>query len=511
MDRRLFHYNILIWGISPFLIATGISALALLLACTDANTPAALRPEVTARYLIWLGGIGATLAAVSIFHPENPLEIEPLATITVSVSNILFSRWLIVVALTTIPAWAALLGAAMLSGRPMFSSWVPGAIAVLSAILLFGGAAFFVSAIGRQSLIGIVVGILLLLIATIIQLPDRIQAISLFRSNEAWIQPGLWWGSRLVYFAVGASLGWHGAMRLSDFDYLLTSGKPRFSLKCKSKTKLAMTNHAPRKPFAFAYAVLPLDSGFLAQAWVYDAWQVLLRGALPTAVLSLVILFCGLAIIGLDWELHLAIDAPRSVMMFGTLIIPLLTCDTIPAERRTGSDQLSLSVRSFPGYLRSKLSANAAVVGVSFAVVILPVIAFYFLTITMNARLSTAALVMWCGIALPYLIYLAAAATLLGALFGGRSGYAVGAILAIGGIILYVLAGEVPVINYIFPCGPAAADTLMGWVQGTPVERLAGQSLAVPLWALVLLPLSAFFQIALLYKMTSAILQRRSA
>lgn len=513
MDKRILYYSGLIWGKLPLIMAIGISILALILACTDTNTPVSLRPEVTTRYLTWLGGIGAILAAVSILHPESPGEIEPLATVPAKASRLILSRWTIVLILNIIPAWVALLVATLLSDRPLLASWASSAIAYLSAIVLLGGVALFISAIGRQSLIGIVGGIFLLLIVTLVPIPERFQAINLLRSGEAWIQPNLWWGSRLTYFLIGIVLGWVGSVRLGDFDYLLTGGRtnsvrPNTSHSTIWKRK---PNSFPDQFFAFGRNALPLGSGFLANEWVYDAWQVLLRGALPIAVLSLVIVTCGLACIGLNWELHLAIDAPRSAMLFGTIIIPLLTCDTIPAERRIRSDQLSLSALSLPAYIKDKISGNVVVVLIVLLIGALPVCIFYLLTIMMDTRLSIAALVMWFGITLPYFGYLTAVSTQLGALFSGRSGYAVGVILAIGGIILYVLAGEIPILNYIFPCGPAAADTLLGFAQGFPLERLSGPSLVVPLWSLALFPLSALIQIIVLYKVSTAILLRRPA
>lgn len=513
MDKRILYYSGLIWGKLPLITAVGISILAVLLACTDTNTPVSLRPEVTTRYLIWVGGIGAILAAVSILRPESPGDIESLATVQTKTSRVILSRWAIVLTLNVVPAWGALLVATLLSGRPLLATWASGAIAYLSAIVLMGGVALYFSAIGRQSLIGIVGGIFFLLVVTLVPIPERFQAINMLRSGEAWTQPNLWWGSRLTYISIGTALGWMGSVRLGDFDYLLTGRRATSAQSNPSHrtTGKRTPNLFPDQFFAFGRNALPLGSGFLANAWVYDAWQVLLRGAFPIAVLSLVILTCGLACFGLDWEIHLAIDAPRSAMLFGTLIIPLLTCDTIPAERRMGSDQLSLSARSLPAYLKDKVFGNVAVVWIALLIGALPVCIFYFLTIMMDTRLSIAALVMWSGITLPYFIYLTAVSTQLGALFGGRSGYVAGVILAVGGIILYVLTGEIPLLNYLFPCGPAAADTLFGWVQGFPPERLSGPSLVVPLWTLVLFPLSALIQIIIFYKASIAILLRRSA
>jgi hypothetical protein len=222
MDKRILYYSGLIWGKLPLITAVGISILAVLLACTDTNTPVSLRPEVTTRYLIWVGGIGAILAAVSILRPESPGDIESLATVQTKTSRVILSRWAIVLTLNVVPAWGALLVATLLSGRPLLATWASGAIAYLSAIVLMGGVALYFSAIGRQSLIGIVGGIFFLLVVTLVPIPERFQAINMLRSGEAWTQPNLWWGSRLTYISIGTALGWMGSVRLGDFDYLLT-------------------------------------------------------------------------------------------------------------------------------------------------------------------------------------------------------------------------------------------------------------------------------------------------
>lgn len=393
-------------------------------------------------------------------------------------------------------------------------------------MFFFGGITFLSIVLGRDSRIGLMVGLLAILwlfafpgiLSRVSPMPYMpIFNISVDRDNL------ISWGTyRLVYLLIGSILSWVGLLKLQNTDFILLGATRR------SVQLTPVSNRLKQQNFKFSP-----QSGILSKPLsitvsrrfgliVYEGIISVMKGPLfiATAVAWLIV-DCIVFIGGLQsggWRPAMAEGAVGLIFtlrLFLAVLFPFVLVIVAAADKRTHVDQLMLSLMPPRVYLDGKLLGILSGVLISLLICSLPTSLFMLFAVLMGQPIFFIGYLENLFLsAIPFLAYIVTISVLIGML--SRSGFPLlwGGLVALGVFVAFMYTANSIIGNIVFPSGQMVANAItyaiydQGALSGV-VSYNPEYFMRVPASYLVLPILSAIIQIAVMWFIGGKIYERQ--
>jgi hypothetical protein len=472
-------------------------------------------------------GFLCVLITASILQPEDTSSLEMMA----SLSKPFWQTTLATVALCWLMTWLvsglATIASVILIGKLDLGLLMTVVVGFAAVIFFFGGITLLNVIAGRDSRIGIMVGLLavawLFAFPGIISRVATIPSLPIFSVAEGATNPVPWITFRLVYTLAGISCCIAGTRRVDDTDYLLVGAARR-------STRFTSTTQKPLKQWRIHWqrwlGVLskPLSRSVSRNVGLvfYEGMISVIKGPLLITMAVLWFIFgCIVFIGGLRsggfWP---AVEGGATGLLFTlrlflAVILPFILVATVSAERRTHVDQLMLSLISPHAYLGGKLLGICGGVFISFLLCSLPASLFMIIPALMGEPIYLIGYLgnLFLGI-FPFLAYIITISVLTGMLARSSHPLFWGGLAAVGIFAVFLTTAKGKIGNIIFPSGQMVADTI-----AYPIYVHGGFSggisynpehfLLVPGLYLALPVLSAIVQIILMWLVAGKIYERQ--
>lgn len=387
-------------------------------------------------------------------------------------------------------------------------------------VLLFGGLTLLGVIAGRDSRVGLMIGLAacvwMLRYPNLIPIPEPKLFASLYEIAEGLENPLLWGAFRMAYALAGTLCCWLGVCWMRDTDRLLGGSARRRAVPANgrlNRRKAKWSRH-------FAFLSRPLSFPTFREAGLvaYEALISVIKGPI-----SIVIVALGMFGVIVDlfhfhqigfWSTLAEINTPNWLRWLLVFMLPFALAVTASSDRRTRVDQLMLSILSPRTYLGGKLLGVCGAVLLSTLIACLPGFVLPAFVALLGRPIYLAAYLgeLFLG-TLPMLAYTSATGVLTGMLVRRGHPLVLGGVMAFGNVALFVATGSSVLGNILFPGGLMAQWTISYLIArsgGSSAIFDPGEPLIVPFSYLVLPVLSAALQIVIMWFAASKIYERQA-
>lgn len=511
IDKLLINWRII--GFSPIVLCLTLFCGLGIIVLLDTN----MTLETFYVFLGILVSFSSIILTANSFKPEKTEIVEfhlPLPRrYSDHIVNIVLIKWVFIFVL------ALFVGAIITILRPKTLNPILGwgfIFNVFSVTILFGSIGLWGTVAGKNSMVGQVVGLLCFMILIVSNVPELLFVIYPFNINRITETPFLWFFFRLFFSLAGIGIFIKSLRGVEDTNRLLTGS--HHARLTSNKKGVDKSQRGYWKPSWKRENAIQLNVPRFVSLAAYDALIAVFNGTLPIYMLSIVFFFNLVLLKDVTAITHLPpayITSTGYSLLFSFFLIPglaFIVSNFVSADRRNNLDDLVLTNLSPKEYLFLKIMGATTVTLFIFLVGSLPVllhliyVAFTASTSFLFAFLAIVTL----GI-VPTVFYIIAMTILIGAmlperfLLAGR-----GLFVLLGFVLIGVSFVNIP-INFIFPTGIMAVNTLTSWLQeienitieySTPILTIISPHL---LWVPVI---SQLIQVILCWLLASKIIDK---
>lgn len=471
-------------------------------------------------------GFLCVLITASILQPEDTSSLEMMASLSTpfrqTTSATVALCWLVTWLVSGLSTTASVL----LVGKIDLELLMTIAVGYAAIIFFFGGITLLNVIVGRDSRIGLMVGLLVVVwlfaFPGIISRVAMIPSLPIFGIAEGAANPVPWVAFRLVYTLAGISCCIVGTRRLDDTDYLLVGAARRGTRFAPAQKPLKEWRIRRPRWLGILSKPLPRSVSRNVGLVVYEGMISVIKGPLLITIAVLWFIFGCIVLIGglRSGGFWPAVEGGATGLLFTlrlflAVLLPFIIVATVSADRRTYVDQLMLSLIPPHAYLGGKLLGICGGVFISFLLCSLPASLFMTIAALMGQPIYLTGYLgnLFLGV-FPFLAYIIAISVLTGMLARSSHPLFWGGLAAAGIFAVFLTTAKSKIGNIIFPSGQMVADTI-----ASPIYVHGGFSggisynpehfLLVPVLYLALPVLSAVIQIVLMWFVAGKIYERQ--
>lgn len=506
---KRMYYTLKEVGFQPFSLSILLSGLVTLVILSDTVvTEPTARFQVATKYLAWGTAFLSTVLMAYSFRPEDSTHVETQASLPTHLYQIVGGKILACSFMIILPTIGALVLIANITHQASAVFLGHGLIIIIVNAFFFGSVTTLGTVLGRKSIVGTLIGLILVVIFSLLPLPEIAHP---FLQNIGSVPFSASLMTLIVYIIVGAIMFITSLSVLKDIDYLLAGKETLLVLPHKNKT--GNTSHRVKRVIDMSLEIALSTPGHtITKGVAYELLQWMINGWLPIMMGAVTIVF-SLPFSRVNTLYTIAIDFPRSIIMFSLILLPPILCDSISSDKRSHRTEIILAYVSSQTYLSIKVVSvwiavlGTVIIGSTLSYVVLSMYALSGLPQYLVANIAIFLLAV-----APFLVYISSLSILVGSLANQRPAFVIGGIISLIAVISYALTANNIVGNLFFPSGTMAIETVGEWLRqqvGVRVTYLEPPETIVP-WYLLPVPLVVLSgQIALAWQLALHSLERK--